>query len=121
MTDTFALLIGSKFGKRKLAPKISPNKTVEGLIGGVGVGTIIASIFYIFIIKDIKNILFVFILTLFLSLIGELGDLIKSTIKRYENVKDFSDLIPGHGGIMDRVDSLIFVVLMYTLIINIFI
>ena len=120
LTDTFALLIGTKFGKNKLAPAISPNKTIEGLVGGVLIGTVLASLFYIFIVKDIKNLLIVFLITFLLSLIGEMGDLIKSTIKRYEKVKDFSNLIPGHGGIMDRVDSLIFIVLMHTLITSIF-
>lgn len=119
-TDTFALLIGTKYGKHKLAPTISPNKTIEGLIGGVLIGTICASLFYIFVVKDITNVLIIFLITFFLSLTGELGDLIKSTIKRYEKVKDFSNLIPGHGGIIDRVDSLIFIVLMYTLIIGLF-
>ena len=121
ITDSFALFIGKMFGHHKLAPEISPNKTIEGLVGGVLVGTIISSIFYILFIKEINNIMLAIIMSLFLSLIGELGDLIKSTIKRYEKVKDFSNLIPGHGGIMDRVDSLMFIVLMYTLIINLFI
>ena len=120
ITDSFALFIGRKFGKNKLAPDISPNKTIEGLGGGVLIGTVIPSIFYLVFVNEIKNILIVFIITLFLSLIGELGDLIKSTIKRYEKVKDFSNLIPGHGGIMDRVDSVMFIVLMYTFIINLF-
>ena len=120
VTDTCALLIGLKFGKNKLAPNISPSKTIEGLLGGVLIGTIIPSLFYIFLVKDLNNTILVFIMTLILSFIGELGDLIKSTIKRFEKVKDFSNLIPGHGGIMDRVDSLIFIVLMYELIIKIF-
>ena len=118
LTDTFAFLIGTRFGKKKLAPTISPNKTLEGLIGGIVVGTLFGTIYYIFYIKSIKNIILIFLLTISLSLIGELGDLIKSSIKRYEKVKDFSNLIPGHGGIMDRIDSLIFIVLMYILIIN---
>ena len=118
ITDTFALLVGTKFGKHKLAPNISPNKTIEGLVGGVIFGTLFGSLVYIFLVGEIKNILLIIIITLILSLIGEFGDLIKSTIKRYEDVKDFSNLIPGHGGVMDRVDSLMFITLMYTVIIN---
>ncbi|MBQ8891671.1 MAG: phosphatidate cytidylyltransferase [Bacilli bacterium] len=117
-TDSFALFIGTKFGKTKLAPSISPNKTVEGLLGGCLVGTIVGSVFYILLVKNIINVFIVFLMTLGLSLIGEFGDLIKSSIKRYEKVKDFSNLIPGHGGIMDRVDSIIFIALIYALIIN---
>ena len=117
LSDTFAYLIGRKFGKRKLAPAISPNKTIEGLIGGVIMGTLLSSIYYILVIKNI-SIPFCVIITLFLSLIGEFGDLIKSTIKRYEDIKDFSNLIPGHGGIIDRLDSIMFITLIYTVILN---
>ena len=117
-TDTFALLVGKSIGKRKLAPTISPNKTIEGLIGGVLFGTIISSIFYLIFVKNITNIIIVFGLTMILSVVGEYGDLIKSSIKRNENIKDFSNLIPGHGGIMDRIDSFSFIVLVYILIIN---
>ncbi len=115
ITDSFALFTGKLFGKHKLAPLISPNKTIEGAIGGSIMGTIIASIIYILLFK-VENILFVILLTLFLSLIGQLGDLIKSSIKRRENIKDFSNLIPGHGGIIDRFDSIIFVMLTYIVI-----
>ena len=62
----------------------------------------------------------VVVLTLFLSIIGQLGDLIKSSIKRYEGIKDFSNLIPGHGGIIDRLDSIIFVMMTYILIMGMF-
>ena len=120
LTDTFALLSGMMFGKHKLAPKISPNKTVEGLIGGTLIGTIGASLFYIFVIKDFSNIFLIILLTLFLSLMGSLGDLVKSSIKRNAGIKDFSNLIPGHGGILDRFDSLIFISLTYVIMINLF-
>ncbi len=114
-TDSFALFIGKKFGKHKLAPTISPNKTIEGLIGGTIIGTIIATIFNIFTINT-SSIYLVIIETLILSLVGSIGDLIRSSIKRTEGIKDFSNLIPGHGGIMDRLDSIIFVILTYILI-----
>lgn len=119
ITDTFALLIGKYLGKHKLAPLISPNKTIEGLVGGSLIGTIVASLFYFFTISQ-TNIILIIILTLFLSLIGQLGDLIKSSIKRCENIKDFSNLIPGHGGILDRFDSIIFVMMTYILIKGLF-
>ena len=119
-TDSFALFTGKLFGKHKLAPNISPNKTIEGSIGGSIVGTTAASIFYVLVIKDFKNIFMVIALTLFLTIIGQLGDLIKSSIKRYEGIKDFSNLIPGHGGIIDRLDSIIFVMMTYILIMGMF-
>lgn len=117
ITDTFALFVGKKFGKHKLAPLISPNKTIEGLVGGCFIGTIISTIYYLILIKDL-NILLALLITLFLSIIGQAGDLIKSQIKRYENVKDFSNLIPGHGGIIDRLDSFTFITITYILIFN---
>jgi len=118
-TDTFALLCGKFMGKHKLCEKISPNKTIEGAVGGSILGTIIATTFYIFAINSSANILILIVTTLLLSIIGQIGDLFFSSIKRTYNVKDFSNLIPGHGGILDRFDSFIFVVMLYTLFINI--
>lgn len=120
VTDTFALIIGKSIGKRKLAPFISPNKTIEGFMGGSIMGTIVATLFYVVAIHDSKNILIVLSLTLILSLIGQFGDLIKSSIKRSIGIKDFSNLIPGHGGILDRLDSLIFISMTYILINKLF-
>lgn len=109
-TDTFAQFSGMLFGKHKVN-EISPKKTYEGFLGGSILGTIIASIFYIIFIGYNKNI---FIITLFLTVIGQIGDLFFSAIKRHYNIKDYSNLIPGHGGILDRLDSIIFVVLAFT-------
>ena len=117
-TDSFALITGRKFGHHKLAEKISPNKTVEGLIGGVLIGTLVGSIWYLIFVNINSNIFIIILLTLILSLIGEFGDLVKSCIKRYEKIKDFSNLIPGHGGIMDRVDSFVFIVIFYNIILS---
>lgn len=119
ITDTFAYVGGNLIGKHKLCPKISPNKTVEGAIVGGLVGTIIPTLFYAFVIGTNPNIFIVAVVTLVLSTIGQLGDLVFSSIKRYYKVKDFSNLIPGHGGILDRLDSLIFVVLAFVLFMNI--
>ena len=120
LTDTFAYLVGSFFGKHKLAKNISPNKTIEGLVGGTLIGTVGAVIFYLFLVGTDKNIFLLILLTLILSLICSLGDLVTSSIKRNENIKDFSNLIPGHGGVLDRLDSIIFVAITYILISNLY-
>lgn len=117
-TDTFAYLIGSRIGKHKCSPTISPNKTWEGSIGGSILGVALASIFYMFMIGDMGVIKIIFISTL-LSIIGQFGDLLFSKIKRENKIKDFSNIIPGHGGILDRFDSLIFIVISYILLIGI--
>lgn len=109
ITDTFALVSGMLVGKHKLCPKISPKKTVEGLVGGVLMGTFVATSFYFTVINPNTSLVFLILSTAFLCLIGQLGDLVFSSIKRYYGVKDFSNLIPGHGGILDRFDSLVFV------------
>lgn len=119
-TDTFALFIGMLMGKHKLAPSISPNKTIEGAIGGSLFGTLFASVFYILVIKEYQNVFLLILLTLFLSIAGQLGDLVFSSIKRHEKIKDFSNLIPGHGGILDRFDSIIFISLTYIVIASLF-
>ena len=119
ITDTFALFTGKLIGNHKLCPKISPKKTVEGLIGGTIMGTFVATIFYNTIISSTVPLVTVIMLTFVLCLVGQLGDLVFSSIKRYYDVKDFSNLIPGHGGILDRFDSLIFVVLAFTILIEI--
>ena len=118
-TDTFALISGRLIGKHKLCEKISPNKTIEGSIGGSLFGTIIATTFYFIVINPDANVFLVLIITLLFSIIGQIGDLFFSSIKRNYQVKDFSNIIPGHGGILDRFDSFIFVVILYTLFINI--
>lgn len=105
--DTFAYLIGKNFGKTKLAKKISPNKTVEGLIGGI-VFTLITTFFLSKYITSI-SIIHWFAIAIIVSIFGVLGDLIESMFKRQANIKDSSNLIPGHGGFLDRLDSVIFV------------
>ena len=119
ITDTFALFTGSLIGEHKLCPTISPKKTIEGLIGGVLMGTFVATSFYVTVIRSNISLVLVIVLTLILCLIGQLGDLIFSSIKRYYGVKDFSNLIPGHGGILDRFDSLLFVILAFVLLFGI--
>lgn len=111
MTDTFAYIFGSLIGKHKMAPTISPKKSWEGSIMGSLVGTFVACMFYQYVIGDISVV--IIIMTLILSIIGQLGDLFFSKIKRENEIKDFSNIMPGHGGILDRLDSLIMVMLAY--------
>ena len=111
MTDTFAYITGLLIGKHKLLVDISPNKTWEGTIGGTIFGTFISTVFYVTVIDPNANLVIIILISLFLSLIGGFGDLVFSAIKRYYGKKDFSNIMPGHGGILDRLDSIIFVLL----------
>lgn len=105
--DTFAYLVGKSIGKTKLMERISPKKTIEGLIGGV-IFTIIASIlisyFYTFF-----NVTLWIGTAILVSILGTLGDLVESKFKREAGIKDSGSIMPGHGGILDRLDSVIFV------------
>jgi phosphatidate cytidylyltransferase len=109
-TDTFAYFVGISMGKVKLSPRISPKKTVEGAIGGilgsVGMTTVVGFILNGFGV-DIGIVHFVLI-GLLCGFASEIGDLAASYIKRYTGIKDFGTLIPGHGGILDRFDSILF-------------
>lgn len=106
-TDSFAYLVGITLGKHKLIPDVSPKKSIEGSIGGI-VGTIIISSFYLSYFC-IGNLPFNIILGFLGSIIAQCGDLIASRIKRDTGIKDFGNLIPGHGGVLDRFDSVILV------------
>lgn len=114
LTDTFAYAIGKLIGKNKMCPKISPHKTWEGFIGGLIGGSIVGLIVYSNLLGSLtfKAILVTFIL----SFIGQIGDLFYSKIKRENKIKDFSNIMPGHGGVLDRVDSLSFVVFAYVIL-----
>lgn len=105
-TDTFAYLIGSKFGKRKLCPEISPKKSVEGAMGGV-LGSVAVTVIYSFFV-EISPVWSVAILAFTGSIISQLGDLTASRIKRAAEIKDYGKIMPGHGGMLDRFDSIIF-------------
>lgn len=110
-TDIFAYLIGRKFGKHKFS-KISPNKSIEGCIAGM-VGAIVFMIIYTILCNNIWNLninyIYISIVGAILSIVGQIGDFAASSIKRYTGKKDFSNLIPGHGGMLDRIDSVIFI------------
>lgn len=106
LTDTFAYFSGYLFGKRKLAPKISPKKTIEGSIGGIIGSTFFVLVFFHIINNDIK--LIYLLLGIIGSISSQIGDLKASLIKRSVGIKDFGKIMPGHGGVLDRFDSIIF-------------
>ena len=116
-TDTCAYFAGRMFGRHKLCPDISPKKTVEGAIGGVvgaGIifvlfGIVVNNVFAGFMCGLRFNLLLLFVLGLIAAVVSEIGDLVASSIKRQYDIKDFGNILPGHGGILDRCDSIILV------------
>ncbi len=114
ITDTFAYIGGKLIGQHKLAKSISPNKTIEGLIVGVTMSTIISSIILVGLLHVgvIKGI----IITIALSLVSQAGDLLFSAIKRHFKIKDYGTIMPGHGGVLDRLDSLLVLAIVLNLI-----
>lgn len=111
VTDVFAYLTGITIGKHHFT-EVSPKKTIEGCIGGT-VMSVIATIVYSIILNQFfdfnVNLLLISIIGFVLSIIGQIGDLSASVVKRYAGIKDYSNLIPGHGGMLDRIDSVIFI------------
>lgn len=107
-TDSGAYFVGRAFGKRKLWPEISPNKTIAGFVGGVLSALLVGCVFQIVspIHHSITILLFITVIT---SVFGQMGDLVESALKRHYIVKDSGHILPGHGGILDRFDSLLFV------------
>ena len=109
-TDIFAYFVGKYLGKHKFS-KVSPKKSIEGCIGGT-IGAIILMIVYTYFVNTYLGMnysyLYIVGIGVILSLIGQIGDFSASSIKRYVDIKDYSNLIPGHGGMLDRIDSLIF-------------
>jgi phosphatidate cytidylyltransferase len=107
-TDIAAYMVGRKFGKHKLWPVISPNKTWEGSIGAVIFAVILAAIYVNCVAMPVSKTVLI-IAAFFLSIVGQLGDLVESAYKRFYGVKDSGKILPGHGGILDRFDSMLFV------------
>lgn len=120
-TDTLAYTFGRLFGKRKIMPEISPKKTIAGAIGGV-LGCVLLMIVFGIIVYNFFGLKMSYVvlvlLGLFCGIISQIGDWAASAIKRYVNVKDFGNIMPGHGGVLDRFDSILFVapVIYYVLV-----
>ncbi len=114
--DTFAYFSGVAFGKHKLCPVLSPKKTIEGAVGGV-IGSVLAGVLFGYVYATFADpgmnvqraVISFAVITLVAGIISQIGDLIASGIKRDNDIKDYGNLIPGHGGIMDRFDSVIFI------------
>lgn len=111
LTDTFAYLVGKFFGKHKLAPVLSPKKTIEGSVGGF-LGAVIGTAVFGLVIKHFYAVSFNYanalIIAVICSVISQFGDLAASSVKRQYNIKDYGHIMPGHGGIMDRFDGVAF-------------
>ncbi|HOE77450.1 MAG TPA: CDP-archaeol synthase [Bacilli bacterium] len=129
-TDMGAYTIGRHFGKRKFAPNISPNKTKEGAVGGLIIGVMVGLIYYLSVSYLAKTellpvfkewspfakTLIISLMLALLSMASAIGDLVTSKIKRHFGIKDYGNIFPGHGGVMDRFDSVIFSGMMFYLI-----
>lgn len=109
-SDTFAFISGVSIGKTKIKAleEISPNKTIEGFVGGI-IGAIFLNVIYVKLIGLEKSLILVIIFTIVSAILSETGDLVASFIKRKCGIKDYGNLIPGHGGILDRFDSILFI------------
>ena len=118
ITDTYAYIGGSLIGRHKLT-SISPKKTIEGSLVGTLMGVIVGSVYYFNLVGKV-TIFQAVVLSLVLTILSEIGDLMFSSIKRYFEKKDYSNLIPGHGGVLDRFDSVIYVSLGLAIILSMF-
>lgn len=107
VTDTFAYFSGYFLGKHKLIPSVSPKKTVEGAIGGSLATTIVYGVYGWFMAGDVKTTVILVAVGLIASVISQLGDLSASLVKRHWGIKDYGNLFPGHGGVLDRFDSIL--------------
>ena len=116
--DSFAYIIGSKFGKNSIMPKISPNKSWEGFFGGMIFSVL--SVYFLNIFFDYFSMNFLILLALIVPFTATAGDFIESHYKREAGVKDSGNLIPGHGGLLDRMDALMISIPVLYLLINIF-
>lgn len=105
LTDIFAYLVGSRFGRHKLAPKVSPGKSIEGALGGLSITVVLIVLVFGRFFDDIGTLV---LYTAVVSILGQFGDLSMSAVKRVAGVKDFGHIFPGHGGILDRCDSLMY-------------
>lgn len=116
-TDTGAYFTGMMFGKHKLNPRLSPKKTIEGSLGGMLLGTVLSVAYGAYIQINIPMYVFIGICFI-LTMTGQIGDLTFSSIKRTFEVKDYSQLLPGHGGVLDRFDSILFNAMVFGLLLH---
>ena len=116
-TDTGAYFAGMLFGKHKLNPRLSPKKTIEGSIGGIILGTVLSVAYGAYIQIDMPMIWFA-VMCISLTMTSQIGDLTFSSMKRTFEVKDFSQILPGHGGILDRFDSILFNAMVFGIFIH---
>ena len=116
-TDTFAYIVGVTMGRHKLIEKVSPNKSIEGAIGGI-LGSLISSL-ALFTLFGISFNIYIILFLIFSSIVSEMGDLIASKIKRDCKIKDYGKIFPGHGGVLDRFDSIIVVIFMVHILFSI--
>ena len=119
LNDVFAYLIGTLIGKHKFS-KISPKKSIEGLIAGIVIGTIGSTLYYLMFVEENASVALITTITFILNIACPIGDLLFSKIKRENDIKDFSKLLPGHGGMLDRLDSIIVTSLVLLLLLSIF-
>ena len=118
-SDTGAYFVGTLCGRNKLCPEISPKKTVEGLFGGLITNAVLFPLYGLLLLKD-TNVLFYIAVGLVCSVLGLIGDLMASLIKRKYGIKDYGNIMPGHGGAMDRFDSILFLAPFMSIILNLF-
>ena len=118
--DMGAYQVGSAIGKRKLIERISPNKTIEGAIGGYLVGAVASLAFGLGLLGEMFSPQMIILISLLVPLTAQIGDLFFSLIKRTFKIKDFSSMLPGHGGILDRLDSFIFSMFVVTILLSLY-
>lgn len=115
-TDIFAYFGGRRFGENKLIPRLSPNKTQEGALIGYAMGVLLSFTFAYFVLAETLPLELMIAASLLMPLFSQIGDLSFSLIKRRYNIKDFGIIFPGHGGVLDRVDSLVFAVMVFNIL-----
>lgn len=119
-TDTFAYFGGTFFGKTKLIERISPKKTVEGAVIGYVSSVILSITFGHFFLRTELGYKLIVVLSLLIPILSQVGDLAFSLVKRHFNLKDFGSVFPGHGGVLDRIDSFLFTLLTFSMVISVF-
>ncbi len=108
--DTGAFYTGTFFGKHKLAPNISPNKTIEGSLGGIATSVVVGFVFSMIFFSDLSLALLTIPCSFLMAIAGQIGDLFESAMKRVTHIKDSGRILPGHGGMLDRIDGLLLVI-----------